>query len=227
MESPYNDLTLLEIITITKMEGEKVMKAEMEETNCLLDEAGKGSVKTSVQVPVKGITVHKSVIKGGTGKPSCLLDGGKGIVHVKKVMIPLGWKILKEVSVTKYHPDPVEYAMEEKEKIPGGWNSQIKTNNTEYYPDPIQSALEKKEPHRMKSNSQSSPACSMHEGSPVGLTVSPSGVVGAAVRGAAAETLRREQLAGDSREVEEQLAESGLGGAGRGAVRGEEGRREE
>ena len=79
----------------------------------------------------------------------------------------------------------------------------------------------------MKLNSQSSPACSLHVGSPVGLTVSPSGVVGAAVRGAAAETLRREQLSGDSRVVEEQLAETGLGGAGRGAVLGEEGRREE
>ena len=29
--------------------------------------------------------------------------------------------------------------------FPGGWNSQIGTNNTEYYPDPVQSALEKKE----------------------------------------------------------------------------------
>ena len=41
------------------------MKAEKEETTCLLDIAGKGSVKTSVQVPVKGITdrspVHKPV----------------------------------------------------------------------------------------------------------------------------------------------------------------------
>ena len=64
------------------------MKAEKEETTCLLDIAGKGSVKTSIQVPVKGITdrcpVHKPVIKVGKGKRSCLLDGGKGFVHVKE-----------------------------------------------------------------------------------------------------------------------------------------------
>ena len=54
------------------------MKAEKEETTCLLDVAGKGSVRTSVKVPVKGITdkspVHKPVIKGGKEKRSCLLD---------------------------------------------------------------------------------------------------------------------------------------------------------
>ena len=48
------------------------MKAEKEETTCLLEIAGKGSVKTSVQVPGKGITdrspVHKPVIKGGKEK---------------------------------------------------------------------------------------------------------------------------------------------------------------
>ena len=64
------------------------MKVEKKETTCLLDIAGKGSVKTSVQVPVKGITdrssVHKLVITGGKGKRSCLLDGGMGIVHVKE-----------------------------------------------------------------------------------------------------------------------------------------------
>ena len=64
------------------------MKAEKKETTYLLDVAGKGSVKTSVQVPVKYITdrspVHKPVIKRGKGKRSRLLDGGKGIVHVKE-----------------------------------------------------------------------------------------------------------------------------------------------
>ena len=64
------------------------MKAEKEDTTCLLNIAGKGSVKTSVQVPEKGITdrspVHKPVIKGGKGKLSCLLSGGKGFVHVKE-----------------------------------------------------------------------------------------------------------------------------------------------
>ena len=64
------------------------MMAEKEETTCLLEIAGKGSVKTSVQVPEKGITdrspVHKPVINGGKGKRSCLLNGGKGFVHVKE-----------------------------------------------------------------------------------------------------------------------------------------------
>jgi hypothetical protein len=49
-----------------------------------------------------------------------------------KEMIPVRWKIKKEVSVTKYHPDPVEYAMQEKEKIPGGWNSWREANNTQW-----------------------------------------------------------------------------------------------
>ena len=44
-------------------------------------------------------------------------------------MIPEGWKIYKEVNVTKYHLNCVEYAMEEKEKISGGWNSQMEANN--------------------------------------------------------------------------------------------------
>ena len=57
--------------------------------------------------------VHKPVIKGGKGKRSSLLDGGKGIVHVKRDD-SWGWKIEKEVSVNKYHLDPVEYAMEDK-----------------------------------------------------------------------------------------------------------------
>ena len=37
------------------------MKAEVEETTCLLDVAGKCSVETSVKVPVKGIKVKSSV----------------------------------------------------------------------------------------------------------------------------------------------------------------------
>ena len=61
---------------------------EKEETACLLEIAGKGSVKTSVKVPETWITdmspVHKPVIKGGKGKRSCLLNGGKGFVHVKE-----------------------------------------------------------------------------------------------------------------------------------------------
>ena len=64
------------------------MKAEKKKTTCLMDIAGKGRVNTFVQVTVKDITdrspVHKAVIKGGKGKRSCRLDGGKGIVHVKE-----------------------------------------------------------------------------------------------------------------------------------------------
>ena len=64
------------------------MKVEKEETTWLLDVAGKGSVKASIQVPVKLIK-HESpaqepVIKYGKGERSCLLDGGNGIVHVKE-----------------------------------------------------------------------------------------------------------------------------------------------
>ena len=65
-----------------------MIKTEKKETTRLLDKVGKGSVKTSVQVTVKGIThrspVNKPVIKGGKGKIRSLLDGGKGIVHVKE-----------------------------------------------------------------------------------------------------------------------------------------------
>ena len=48
------------------------MKAEKEETTCLLDVAGNGSVKTSVQVLVKGIKDtspgQKPVIKDDKGE---------------------------------------------------------------------------------------------------------------------------------------------------------------
>ena len=64
------------------------MKAEKEETTCLIDVTQRGSVKTSVQVPVKGIKdkspVQEPVITDGKGERSCLLDGGKGIVYVKR-----------------------------------------------------------------------------------------------------------------------------------------------
>ena len=64
------------------------MMAEKEETTCLIDVTQRGSVKTSVQVPVKGITdkspVQEPVITDGKGERSCLLDEGKGIVYVKR-----------------------------------------------------------------------------------------------------------------------------------------------
>ena len=49
-------------------EKEPVMKAEKAETTCLLDVAGKGSVKTSVQLPVKGIKDKSPVIKDDKGE---------------------------------------------------------------------------------------------------------------------------------------------------------------
>ena len=64
------------------------MMAEKEETTCLLDIAGKGSFKTSVQVPVKWMkdksAVQEPVIKDGRGERSCLLNGGKHNVYVKQ-----------------------------------------------------------------------------------------------------------------------------------------------
>ena len=75
------------------------MKAEKEDTTCLLNIAGKGSVKTSVTVPVKGITdmspVHKPVIQSSKGKISCLLNGGKRFVHGKEIDNSWGVKSLK------------------------------------------------------------------------------------------------------------------------------------
>ena len=52
-----------------------------------MEVAGKGSVKTSVQVPVKGIKdkspVQEPVIKDGKGgKTACSIE--EGIVHVKE-----------------------------------------------------------------------------------------------------------------------------------------------
>ena len=75
------------------------MKAEKEETTCLLNITGMDIVKTSVKVPVKGITyrspVQKPVIRGGKGKRSCLLDGGKGFVHGKESDDSQGMESLK------------------------------------------------------------------------------------------------------------------------------------
>ena len=53
----------------------------------MLDVAVKGSVKFSVQSQVKGIKYESSarepLIKDVKGEKSCLLDGGKGTIHVK------------------------------------------------------------------------------------------------------------------------------------------------
>ena len=76
------------------------MKAGKEKTKCLLDRAGKGSVKAYVQVQVKGIK-HES-------------SGG--------------WKVPKTDSITQYHPDPVKHVREDKEKIPGECKNQCEAN---------------------------------------------------------------------------------------------------
>ena len=55
------------------------------------------------------------MIKGGKGERRCLLDGGKGSVHT---IYDSGWmESQMEASITQYDLDPVEHAMEEKEKI--------------------------------------------------------------------------------------------------------------
>ena len=63
------------------------MKAGKEKTKCLLDKAGKGSVRALVQFHVKGIKydsqAQEPLIKDCEGEKSCLLDRGKGSVHVK------------------------------------------------------------------------------------------------------------------------------------------------
>ena len=66
-----------------------MMKAEKEETTCLLEIEEKDCVRTSVKVPVKGITdklpFQEPVIKGGKGKKK-LPDG------LKKGHCPYGSK---------------------------------------------------------------------------------------------------------------------------------------
>ena len=92
------------------------MKAEKEGITCLINVTQRGRVKTSAQVLLKGIKGKSPVqdpvtTDAGWKKEHCLC---------KTEMIPGGWKIKIEVSLTQYHPDPVGYHMEEKEKIPGG-----------------------------------------------------------------------------------------------------------
>ena len=64
------------------------MMAEKEETTCLINVTQRGSVKTSVPVPMKVIKdkspVQEPVITDGKGERSCLLDGGKSIFYVKQ-----------------------------------------------------------------------------------------------------------------------------------------------
>ena len=51
------------------------------------------------------------------------MDEGNRIVHLKqKNVIPGGGNFLKEVSITQWHPGPVEHKMEKKNNT-GLWNS--------------------------------------------------------------------------------------------------------
>ena len=63
------------------------MKTGKEETTCLLGVAGKCSVEASVHVPVNGKKDWspgvEPLIKDGKKRKSCLLDGGKRVVHFK------------------------------------------------------------------------------------------------------------------------------------------------
>ena len=81
-------------------------------------------MKASVHVPVKGKKYEspapEPVIKNGKEEKICLLDGEKRSVNAKARCDSRGSQ--GEVSIIQYEPDPVEHAMEGKEKIPGGWN---------------------------------------------------------------------------------------------------------
>ena len=73
------------------------MKPKKEEKTWLLEVAGKGSVKASVQIPVEGIAdkspAQEPLIKDDKGERSCLLDSVNGIVHVKERGDSLGMEI--------------------------------------------------------------------------------------------------------------------------------------
>ena len=52
------------------------------------------------------------------------------VFMLKQELIPGQLKIQREISITRYHPDPVENTMEEKQKIPGEWICQREADNT-------------------------------------------------------------------------------------------------
>ena len=66
-------------------------------------------------------------------KKTCLLDGGKGSVHVKSRGYSLGVESSKKkkVSIAQYHLNPVKHVMQQKVKIHVGRNSQMEANNTQ------------------------------------------------------------------------------------------------
>ena len=124
------------------------MKAGKEEITCLLDVGGKGSVQTSVQVPVIGIKfatpAHELVIKNAKAERSCLLDGKTAVFMLKQELIPGQLKIQREISITRYHPDPVENTMEEKQKIPGEWICQREVDNTQCHFGCVESTIKER-----------------------------------------------------------------------------------
>ena len=87
---------------------------------CLLDRAGKGSVKASVQVQVKGIKYYSAarepLIKDGQGQKAACWMEERAVSILNQDVIPCGWKVQKKASITKYHPDPVKQVMEDKNK---------------------------------------------------------------------------------------------------------------
>ena len=113
---------------------EAVMKAGMRGTTCLLDVAGKDSVKDSGQVPLEGNKVEspapESVIKAGKGEKAASRMEENAVSIQKKDIISGGGNSQSEASTTQYDPDSVEHTMEEKEKIHGEWNSPREATNT-------------------------------------------------------------------------------------------------
>ena len=77
---------------------------------------------------------QEPVITNGKGERGCLLDGGNGILHVKKKEgSPGGWKIYKEASITQYCSYPVEHNREKKYKISGRCNSQADLEKKHFF----------------------------------------------------------------------------------------------
>ena len=62
-----------------------------------------------------------------------------------EVMFPGGWNSQIETNNTEHYPDPVQSALEKKEKIPGGWISQRNAANTQEHPGLVKDNMEEKE----------------------------------------------------------------------------------
>ena len=86
-------------------ENEPVMKVRKEETTCLLDKAGKCSVKGFAHDPVKGKTYESPapelVIKYGKREKSCLVDGEMSSAHANATGTSWGMEISEG---SQHHP---------------------------------------------------------------------------------------------------------------------------